>query len=122
MVLLLGECTPLELARKFIRLTRSTMQCFLTIPGLIYLVGVPMWARAQKFAKAYAFAAVDALYTIMWLSAFAGLIAWNRAGVKQGTADLKIPFDQGNCTTFAFGEEDKCKLSYSAMSVGVIIL
>lgn len=41
--------------------TRS--QCFLSIPAIIYLVMVPMWSRTKKFANAYAFVAVDILYT-----------------------------------------------------------
>jgi hypothetical protein len=39
------------------------LQCFLSIPAIIYLVMVPMWSRAKKFANAYAFLAVDLLYT-----------------------------------------------------------
>lgn len=44
-------------------LTHMFLQCFVTLPALIYLVMVPMWSRAQKFANAYAFAALDVLYT-----------------------------------------------------------
>lgn len=39
-------------------------QCFLTLPGLIYLVAVPMWSRTVRFASAYAFAAVDLIYSV----------------------------------------------------------
>ena len=38
-------------------------QCFLSVPAIIYLVMVPMWSRTKKFANAYAFLAVDVLYT-----------------------------------------------------------
>jgi hypothetical protein len=58
----------------------------------------------------------------MWLSAFAGLIAWIHEGVQKGAEEKKIPYNQANCTTFALGEEAKCKLAYSTMGVGVIIL
>ncbi|KAF2404798.1 hypothetical protein EJ06DRAFT_579355 [Trichodelitschia bisporula] len=95
--------------------------CFLSIPALIYLVAVPMWTRTAKFAKAIAFVAVDAVFCILWLSAFASVLAWNRAGIDKGTTDAKLPLDQGNCTTFGYGPEAKCKLGYSAASVGVLI-
>jgi hypothetical protein len=117
------------------------LQCLLTIPALVYLTAVPMWSRVHKFAKSYAFAALDIVFTvwnwrvtsieyktdrlhvqILWLSAFAGLIAWTHDGIKRGAAEAKIPYDQANCTTFAFGEEAKCKLAYSTLGVGVVIL
>lgn len=41
----------------------TLLQCFLSIPAIIYLVMVPMWSRTKKFANAYAFLTVDLLYT-----------------------------------------------------------
>ena len=41
----------------------SIQQCFLSAPAIVYLVMVPMWSRAARFANAYAFAALDGLYT-----------------------------------------------------------
>ncbi|OCK79680.1 hypothetical protein K432DRAFT_382870 [Lepidopterella palustris CBS 459.81] len=95
--------------------------CFLTIPALIYLVMVPMWSRAQKFANAYAFIAVDALYTLFWFSAFISIALWNSQGIRQGAKDKHIDENSGNCTTFAYGPEDKCKLSRATFGFGVLI-
>jgi hypothetical protein len=38
-------------------------QCFFSGPAIVYLTMVPMWSRTVRFANAYAFAALDALYT-----------------------------------------------------------
>ncbi|KIW09258.1 uncharacterized protein PV09_00180 [Verruconis gallopava] len=95
--------------------------CWLSIPALIYLVAVPIWSRAANVAKAMWFAIVDVLFAIFWLAAFAAVLSWNRDGTIQGAKDKKIPTDQANCTTFAYGTEKKCSLSYSASSVGVVI-
>jgi len=95
--------------------------CWLSIPALIYLVAVPIWSRAANVAKALWFAVVDLVFTIFWLSAFAAVLAWLRAGMIQGTVDKKIPQNQGNCTTFAYGTEKQCTLSYAASGFGVFI-
>lgn len=95
--------------------------CFLTIPALIYLVMVPMWTRAIRFANAYAFVAVDVLYTIFWFSAFIAIAFWNSKGIRQGAIDKKIDKNSGNCTTFAYGPEGKCKLSRATFGFGVVI-
>jgi hypothetical protein len=62
------------------------------------------------------------LAQIFWLSAFAAVLSWNNAGIEKGAEEKKIPKSEGNCTTFAFGSEKKCKLSYTASSFGIIIL
>jgi len=54
--------------------------CFLTIPALIYLTMTPRFPRARKLANPYAMAAVDCLFCIIWLSAFATVANWNGAG------------------------------------------
>ncbi|KAF1832770.1 hypothetical protein BDW02DRAFT_570677 [Decorospora gaudefroyi] len=95
--------------------------CFLSIPAIIYLVMVPMWSRAQRFASAYAFLAVDALYTILWFAAFIAVAMWNSSGIKKGAEEKKIPADERNCTTFAYGDESKCSVSKAAVGVGVMV-
>ncbi|KAF2490604.1 hypothetical protein BU16DRAFT_518034 [Lophium mytilinum] len=95
--------------------------CFLTIPALVYLVMVPMWSRAARFANAYAFVAVDALYTIFWFSAFIAIALYNSRGIRQGAKDKKLDQNDGNCTTFAYGNEAKCKLSRATFGFGVVI-
>lgn len=95
--------------------------CFLSIPAIIYLTMVPMWSRAQRFASAYAFLAVDALYTILWFAAFIAVAMWNAHGIKEGAKKEKISDDDRNCTTFLYGDEAKCKVSKAAVGVGVMV-
>jgi hypothetical protein len=97
-------------------------QCFLSFPAIIYLAMVPMWTRAQRFANAYAFLAVDALYTILWFAAFIAVALWNSRGIKDGAKDKNIPDDQRNCTTFKWGSESKCAISKASVGVGVVVL
>ncbi|KAK5017907.1 hypothetical protein LTR39_001288 [Cryomyces antarcticus] len=72
---------------------------------------VPMWTRTVRFANAYVYAAVDILFAIFWFSAFVAVAAWNSAGIRQGAADAKLDASVGDCSTFAWGPEDKCNLS-----------
>ncbi|KAF2028461.1 hypothetical protein EK21DRAFT_26032, partial [Setomelanomma holmii] len=95
--------------------------CFLSIPAIIYLVMVPMWSRAARFVNAYAFLAVDALYTILWFAAFIAVALWNSSGIKQGAAEKKIPEDERNCTTFKWGSESKCNVSKASVGLGVVV-
>ncbi|TKA68664.1 hypothetical protein B0A49_09317 [Cryomyces minteri] len=95
--------------------------CFLTSPALLYLAMVPMWTRTVRFANAYVYAAVDILSAIFWFSAFVAVAAWNSAGIRQGAADAKLDASAGNCSTFAWGPEDKCNLSKATVGLGVII-
>jgi hypothetical protein len=83
---------------------------------------VPAWSRAQRFASAYAFLAVDAVYTILWFAAFIAVAIWNSAGIKRGGEEKKISADERNCTTFAYGDEAKCNVSKAAVGVGVMVL
>ncbi|CAI6333784.1 unnamed protein product [Periconia digitata] len=93
--------------------------CFVTLPALIYLTMVPMWSRAQKFANAYAFVALDALYTVLWLAAFMSVAIWNTQGVTEGAEERKL--EERNCTTFKYGPESKCNLSRATVGLGVFI-
>lgn len=95
--------------------------CFLTGPALIYLVMVPMWSRAARFANAYAFLALDALYTIFWFAAFVSVTVWNTAGVRDGEKEKKIKDGDGNCSTFAPGPESMCVLSRATVGLGVVV-
>lgn len=83
---------------------------------------VPMWSRAQRFANAFAFLGLDALYTILWFAAFISIAMWNSKGIKEGAKDKKIGENDGNCTTFKFGPETKCKLSRASVGFGIVIL
>ena len=94
----------------------------LSFPAIIYLTMVPVWSRAQRFANAFAFLAVDALYTILWFCAFIAVALWNNWGVDKGGEDKKIPGDERNCSTFAYGNEKRCEVSQATVGVGVTIL
>lgn len=95
--------------------------CLLSIPAIIYLVMVPMWSRAQRFANAYAFLAVDALYTVFWFAAFVAVAMWNSHGIKEGAKERNIPDNERNCTTFKYGSESKCTVSKAAVGVGAAV-
>lgn len=95
---------------------------FISIPALVYLIMVPMWSRAARFGNAYAFLTVDALYTILWFAAFVSIAVWNSNGIKEGEKELKIKDGDGNCTTFKFGPETKCKLSRANVGLGIVVL
>lgn len=81
-----------------------------------------MWSRAARFANAYAFVSLDGLYTILWFAAFISVAMWNANGIKEGAKDKKIDENDGNCTTFKFGPEDKCNLSKATVGMGAVIL
>lgn len=61
------------------------LQCFLSIPAWIYLIGAPRYPRTRKFAEPHAMVCVDSLFTILWLSAFAAQASSNTAN-RCGTA------------------------------------
>ncbi|KAK7403336.1 hypothetical protein QQX98_010895 [Neonectria punicea] len=51
--------------------------CFLSIPAWIYLIMTPRFSRTRKFAQPHAMLAVDAVFTVLWLSAFATQASYN---------------------------------------------
>ncbi|KAF3770825.1 hypothetical protein M406DRAFT_354579 [Cryphonectria parasitica EP155] len=53
--------------------------CFLSVPAWIYLIMAPRYPRASNIAQPNALLTVDALMTIIWLSAFATQAAYNTA-------------------------------------------
>lgn len=75
------------------------LQCFLTVPVLIYLTMTPRFPRTRKFANPYAMASLDGVFCILWLSAFAAVANWN---------------SNGKCG-------DGCKLSKAVVGLGVVI-
>lgn len=89
--------------------------CWLTIPILIYLVMVPMWSRARKFANVYAFASLDGLSVLLWLSAWAAVASYVAAGKGKGDKE-----DAEGCDNFKFGTPGRCKLSQAILAFGVI--
>ncbi|CAG8388884.1 unnamed protein product [Penicillium salamii] len=111
--------------------------CWLSIPGLVYLVAVPMWPRARRFGNVYAFASVDALYTILWASAWICLASYVAQGKSLGaeTSDSKSDSDSKTTTTkratdtdtktgcdnWRYGGATKCKLSEATTIIGVFI-
>jgi hypothetical protein len=48
----------------------------------------PRFYRARKFANPYALFAVDAIYTILWLSAFSAQASFNSSGKCKGGCGL----------------------------------
>lgn len=53
--------------------------CFLSIPAWIYLICTPRFPRTRKFANPWVMFAVDVVFCIIWLSAFASQAAYNTA-------------------------------------------
>jgi hypothetical protein len=59
---------------------------------------------------------------ILWLAAWASLVAWVRNGMTSGADKLKV--SPANCTTFDpdLGTEKKCSLGNTLVGFGVVIL
>lgn len=76
---------------------------------------VPMWSRARKFANVYAFAAVDGLSVLLWLSAWAAVASYLSAGKGKGDKE-----NASGCDNFKFGSPGRCKLSEALIAFGVI--
>lgn len=57
------------------------LQFFLTIPAWIYLGMAPRFPRTRKIAKPQIMVAVDAVFTVIWLSAWATQASYNTAGL-----------------------------------------
>ncbi|KAL8787486.1 MAG: hypothetical protein Q9195_007733 [Heterodermia aff. obscurata] len=56
--------------------------CWFTIPVLIYQTAVPIFTRTKRFSNPYAHTALDVLFTILWLAAFAAVAAWTNQGIS----------------------------------------
>ncbi|KAF5523741.1 hypothetical protein CGCA056_v004740 [Colletotrichum aenigma] len=78
--------------------------CFLSIPAWIYLIMAPRWPRTRKLANPYAMVIVDAVFTIIWLSAFASQAAYNTANQCGDACNLsKAIVGLGVFVTLLFG-------------------
>jgi len=89
--------------------------CWLSIPILIYLVMVPMWSRARRFANVYAYASLDGLSVVLWLSAWAAVASYVSTG--KGKGDKK---DASGCDNFKYGSPGRCELSEAIIVFGVL--
>lgn len=96
-----------------------------------------MWPRARRFGNVYAFACVDILYSILWLSAWICLASYVAQGKSKGSSsDSKTSSSDSKTTTkraddtttktgcdnWAYGSSAKCKLSEATTIMGVFIL
>ncbi|KAH7318367.1 hypothetical protein B0I35DRAFT_409269 [Stachybotrys elegans] len=54
---------------------------FLSVPAWIYLAMTPRFERTRRFAEPHAMLTVDALFTVIWLSAFATQASYNTANM-----------------------------------------
>ncbi|EEH46552.2 uncharacterized protein PADG_02650 [Paracoccidioides brasiliensis Pb18] len=97
--------------------------CWLTAPALVYLAAVPMWPRTRRFGNAYAFAAIDVLFAVLWFASWVAVASYVGAGKKEGEKDKKNK-DRNGCDAFAFGSPAKCRLSTgtAVLGVGVCLL
>jgi translocation protein SEC72 len=104
----------------------APIKCWLSIPGLIYLVAVPMWPRARRFGNVYAFATVDCLYAILWFSAWicvASYVAQGKAeGKSDSDSDKNTDDKKSGCDAWKYGNASKCKISTATVILGVVIL
>ncbi|KAI9805180.1 MAG: hypothetical protein M1825_001016 [Sarcosagium campestre] len=83
---------------------------------------VPRFARTQKFANPYASAAIDALFAILWFSAFVAVATWNSAGEKAGEEEHKKDKDPPKgCAAFGFGSKTRCNVSKGTVAIGALI-
>lgn len=94
------------------------LQCWFTIPALVYLVGVPMWPRARRFGNVYAFATIDGLYAVLWFAAWASVASYVSEGKSLGH---KKDSKHSGCDAFAYGSPSKCSVSEATVFFGVII-
>ncbi|KAJ5104783.1 hypothetical protein NUU61_002130 [Penicillium alfredii] len=107
--------------------------CWFSIPGLIYLVAVPMWPRARRFGNVYAFASVDLVYAVLWFAAWVALASYVAQGKAKGSSsndsdknkskdkNNKRAGGSGTCDDWGYGSASKCNLSTATTIIGVVI-
>ena len=78
---------------------------------------VPMWSRARRFSNVYAFAALDALSVVLWLSAWAAMASYVSEGKGKGDNEKAT-----GCDNFKFGSPARCKISQGIIILGVILM
>lgn len=74
-----------------------------------------MWSRARRFSNVYAFATLDSLSVVLWLSAWAAVASYVSAGKGKGDKE-----DASGCDNFKYGSPGRCKLSETIIVFGVI--
>ena len=72
-----------------------------------------LWGRLSRFRNIYASLGIDLAFTIFWVSAFASVQVWTNSGVPDSS--------QGYCANFAYGDQDKCVVSYGTVVIGVLL-
>ncbi|KAI5209116.1 hypothetical protein E4T39_01016 [Aureobasidium subglaciale] len=95
--------------------------CFLTMPALMYQCIVPCWTRLWRLANPYIFVAIDSVFTIFWISAFASSCAWTAKGMQKGAGDKKLKPTSASCSTFAYGSATTCNLAKATTGLGVTL-
>lgn len=78
-----------------------------------------MWPRARRFGNVYAFATVDALFTVLWFAAWAAVASYVSEGKSLGH---QIDPKRSGCDAFAYGSASKCSVSEATVIFGVLIL
>lgn len=78
---------------------------------------VPMWSRARRFANVYAFATLDGVSVILWLSAWAAMASYVASGKGKGEEENK-----SGCDNFKYGSPGRCNLSTGVTILGVMIM
>lgn len=78
---------------------------------------VPMWSRARRFSNVYAFATLDALSVVLWLSAWAAMASYVSEGKGKGKSEKAT-----GCDNFKFGTSGRCKISEGIIVLGVILM
>ncbi|KAB8237564.1 hypothetical protein ETB97_010194 [Aspergillus alliaceus] len=101
--------------------------CWFSIPGLIYLVAVPMWPRARRFGNVYAFATVDCLFALLWFTAWVCVASYVAQGKSEGKSDSDKDKDKDKnnnktgCDNWKYGSASKCKISTATCIMGVVV-
>ncbi|PWY79135.1 hypothetical protein BO70DRAFT_397252 [Aspergillus heteromorphus CBS 117.55] len=113
--------------------------CWFSVPGLIYLVAVPMWPRARRFGNVYAFATIDCLYAILWFTAWVCVASYVAEGKSKGKSSsttsssstststskssrsTSTSTSKSGCDNWAYGDASKCKISTATVIMGVVI-
>jgi hypothetical protein len=67
----------------------------------------------KRFANPYVALGIDAVFSIFWVSALAAVQVWTASGVPASST--------GYCNNFAYGDQDKCVISYGTVIIGVLI-
>ncbi|KAH0308851.1 hypothetical protein KCU84_g14325, partial [Aureobasidium melanogenum] len=82
---------------------------------------VPCWTRLWRLANPYIFFAIDSVFTIFWISAFASMCAWTAKGIQKGAIEKKLSMSDPSCSTFAFGSTSACNLAKATTGLGVTL-